>query len=161
MKYEFKKNGIDEYTLIYTNKDKKEVKKDFKRTVKIAQKLNGITARSRIILGQNLSSMGMTKDDIIIMTKTADGKTIYDETNYNEMLKGFIEEESIKTIDEIIEESFGMNVIELFKDMGLVKDINKVTKDEANQITLFTQKFSSIIRGEEKTPSTIIEEENN
>ena len=48
MKYEFKKNTIDDYTLIYTNKDGKEVKKDFKRTVEMAENLQGINARAKI-----------------------------------------------------------------------------------------------------------------
>ena len=50
MKYEFKKNTIDDYTLIYTNKDGKEVKKDFKRTVEMAENLQGITTMNKNII---------------------------------------------------------------------------------------------------------------
>lgn len=150
MKYEFKKNDIDSYSLIYTSKEKKEVKKDFKRTIEMAGFLQGITARARVKLGNSLSSMGMTKDNLMVKKDLGNGKVVYDETNYNNTLQGFIEEESLESCNSLIEKSFGMNIIDLFKDMGVNVEEGNIDQEIQNQISLFVQKFTSIIKGEEK-----------
>ena len=111
MKYEFKKNTIDDYTLIYTNKDGKEVKKDFKRTVEMAENLQGINARARIKMSLYLSKMGIKKDDLIIKTNIGNGKINYDESNYRILESEFIEEESISSANDLIEKCFGLNKI--------------------------------------------------
>lgn len=162
MKYEFKKNDLDSYTLVYTNKDKKQVVKDFKRTVEMGENLQGITARARIKMAIQLSKMGMSNDDLIIKKDLGGGKVNYDETNCRMLENQFIEEESVTSANELIEKCFGMNILDLFKDMGInVSENQQVTLEEQAQITLFTQKFMTIIKGddvEEKIPSEQAEE---
>lgn len=148
MKYEFIKIDLDTYKLVYTNKDKKEVSIEFKRTNEMAKNLQGITAKARIKMFQQLSSMGLTKDDLIIKKEDGKGHTTYDETNYQEFEKGFIEEESIIVTNEMIEKCFKMNIKQLFEDMGL--NFENVASQDIKQIELFTQKFVTIIKGEEE-----------
>lgn len=152
MKYEFVKVDLDAYKLVYTNKEKQETTIEFKRTNEMAKDLQGITAKARIKMFQNLSSMGLTKDDLIIKKDDGKGRVSYDETNYQEFEKGFVEEESVKTTNELIEKCFKMNLKELFEDMGV--NFEKIGNKEANEIEMFTQKFILIIKGEEdKSPS--------
>ena len=164
MKYEIKKNTIDDYTLIYTNKDGKEVKKDFKRTVEMAENLQGINARARIKMSLYLSKMGIKKDDLIIKTNIGNGKINYDESNYRILESEFIEEESISSANDLIEKCFGLNILDLFKDMGVnIDETQQISVEEQNQITLFTQKFMTIIKGgedKEQTPSDNAKENN-
>ena len=164
MKYEFKKNTIDDYTLIYTNKDGKEVKKEFKRTVEMAENLQGINARARIKMSLYLSKMGIKKDDLIIKTNIGNGKTNYDESNYRILESEFIEEESISSANDLIEKCFGLNILDLFTDMGVnIDETQQISVEEQNQITLFTQKFMTIIKGgedKEQTPSDNTKENN-
>lgn len=162
MKYEFKKNDLDSYTLVYTNKDKKQVVKDFKRTVEMGESLQGITARARVKMAIQLAKMGMSKDDLIIKKDLGGGKTNYDETNYRMLENQFIEEESIVSANDLIEKCLGMNILDLFQDMGInISENQQVTLEEQTQITLFTQKFMTIIKGddvEEKIPSEQVKE---
>lgn len=155
MKYEFKKIDIDSYELIYTSKNKEEKRLPFKRTIKMAKELNGITMRARINLATKLSEMGLTKDDLIIKTETGNGKTIYNEANYKILEDEAIQEQSLLTTNQIIEDCFNMNIQELFEDMGIDTNESNVSETLANQITLFTQKFLTIVKGgeEEKIPS--------
>lgn len=164
MKYEFKKNTIDDYTLIYTNKEGKEVKRDFRRTVEMAENLQGINARARIKMSLELSKMGIKKDDLIIKTNMGNGKINYDETNYRILESEFIEDESVASANDLIEKCFNMNILDLFKDMGInVEETQQISVEEQNQITLFTQKFMTIIKGgedKEQTPSDTPKENN-
>lgn len=155
MKYEFIKIDLDTYKLVYTNKEKKEVSIEFKRTIEMAKELNGITMRARINLATKLSEMGLTKEDLIIKTEIGNGKTIYNEANYKILEDEAIQEQSLLTTNQIIEDCFNMNIQELFEDMGIDTNESNVSETLANQITLFTQKFLTIVKGgeEEKIPS--------
>ena len=55
MKYEFIKVDLDTYKLVYTSKDKKEVSIEFKRTIEMAEKLQGIVATARLNMYKELS----------------------------------------------------------------------------------------------------------
>lgn len=152
MKYEFIKIDLDTYKLVYTNKDKKEVSIEFKRTIEMGKELQSINAKARIEMFKNLTEMGLTKDDLIIKKKDGKGNTIYDETNYQEFEKKYIEEMSVSTIDELIRKCFNKNVLELFEDMGV--DIKNIKADETKEIEIFTKKFVTIVKGsDEETPS--------
>lgn len=156
MKYEFKKNDVDEYSLIYTNKDGQEKKIDFKRTIEMASSLQGMTAKARIEMFKTLSKEGLTKDDLIIKRDLGNGKVTYDETNYRLLEQEFIEEQSMKIANDIMEKCFKMNILDLFKEMGIeINENEQITVEEQQQITLFTQKFMTIIKGnEDTTPSS-------
>lgn len=152
MKYEFKQIELDTYKLIYTDKDNKEVEKEFKRTIEMAEMLEGIPFNAEIELNSNLSKLGKTKDDFIVKTKTKDGKISYNEANYNNLKETYINMVAAKTTEDIVKLCFGMGLVDLFKDMGI--DMNNTTIENQRQAELFGQKFALIIAGEKKeTPS--------
>lgn len=147
-KYEFKKIALDEYKLIIENKEY-----PFKRTIEMGEKVQGITASARIKMLKELTKMGLTKNDLIIKKDLGNGKTVYDETNYQEFEKKFIEEETLQVANDLMESCFKMTTIKLFEELGI--NVNsEINEDEANGIMMFTQKFITIIsKGEEDTPS--------
>lgn len=145
MKYEFKTVDLDTFELVYT-KNEEEKKIQFKRDIEMASYLDGITARARIKLNSYLAKMGMTEKDLII--KKVDGnKTIYDESNFRNCEKGFIGEESVNAVNELAEKCFKMNIIELFDEIGIDY------QNDAVAVELFTNKFMTVIKGENKNPS--------
>ena len=143
LKYRFEKLSIDTYNLIYINKDNQEEKLEFKRTIDMASKLQGVTARARIKMFKELTEQGLTKDDLIIKKKMGNGKTIYDETNYIEFEKKYMEEEQVIVINEIIESSFGMNMIELFNKLGI--DLQSHDEELGKEMQLFGQKLVTVL----------------
>lgn len=147
-KYEFKKITLDEYKLVIENKEY-----PFKRTIEMGEKVQGITASARIKMLKELTKMGLTKNDLIIKKDLGNGKTVYDETNYQEFEKKFIEEETLQVANDLMESCFKMTTIKLFEELGI--NVNsEINEDEANGIMMFTQKFITIIsKGEEDTPS--------
>ena len=147
-KYEFKKITLDEYKLVIENKEY-----PFKRTIEMGEKVQGITASARIKMLKELTKMGLTKNDLIIKKDLGNGKTVYDETNYQEFEKKFIEEETLQVANDLMESCFKMTTTKLFEELGI--NVNsEINEDEANGIMMFTQKFITIISKEEKdTPS--------
>ena len=153
MQYSFENIDIDTYKLVYTNKNNEKVEKTFKRTIEMAEKLDSVVAVARINMFATLSKMGMTKDNLIVKKKDGKGHVIYDESNYIEFEKKYIEEQTGITVDEIIKECFGMGLVDLMVDMGVDPEDNN--SDVQEKALLFGQKFGLIIsRGEEdKIPS--------
>ena len=147
-KYEFKKITLDEYKLVIENKEY-----PFKRTIEMGEKVQGITASARIKMLKELTKMGLTKNDLIIKKDLRNGKTTYDETNYQEFEKKFIEEETLQVANYLMENCFKMTTTKLFEELGI--NVNsEINEDEANGIMMFTQKFITIIsKEEEDTPS--------
>lgn len=153
MDYKFSKIDLDEYELSYTNKNKEKVKIPFKRTVEMGQKIQGITARARAKMFIELTKLGITKDDLIIKKSDGKGHTTYDETNYQEFERKYIEEETLIVMNEIMESCFKKNLVDLFDDIGINTYSND--KDSINAVSTFSQKFGMIIskNDEEKSPS--------
>ena len=87
----------------------------------------------------NLTKQGLTKDDFVITTKV-NGKTVYNEQNYNELKDEYVGTEVFVILDEIIRDKFGMSFDELWLDMGY-------TNENKTELQLFIQKFSVIING--------------
>ena len=152
MQYEFKYISTDNYELVYTNTKKEEVKKQFKRTIEMAEKLENIPFMAEIELNSRLSKIGKTKDDFIIKRDDGKGHITYDETNYNQLKETCMNIVSATTTEEIIKDCSGMGLVELFEDMGVnVEDDNVELQKQAE---MFGQKFALIIAGQEdKTPS--------
>ena len=152
MQYDFKNIDIDTYELTYKNKKNEEVKKQFKRTIEMAEKLENIPFMAEIELNARLSKIGKTKDDFIIKKDDGKGHITYDETNYNQLKETCMNIVSATTTEEIIKDCFGMGLVELFEDMGVnVEDDNIELQKQAE---MFGQKFALIIAGQEdKTPS--------
>lgn len=151
MDYEFKKISLDDYELIY-KKNGEEKKIPFKRTVGIAEMLEGITAEAKFKLADFLTKKGKTKDDLVIKKDLGNGKIIYDETNYLQLENQFIQEEQILTINKIIEKSFNMNIIELFKEIG--ENPEDTNPELGKDMQLFGEKLITIlVKGDDDTPS--------
>lgn len=154
--YEFTYVKENTFKLIYTNKKGEKVEKEFVRNVETAKKLQQIQAKARLNMLLELNKMGMTKEDLIIRKDLGKGQVTYDETNFKEYEKGFIELEAVNTVDEIFKDCLGLGIVELLSDMGI--DINSDKQEDAKTVELLTRKFVTIITGnkeaeEEKQPS--------
>ena len=115
-KYEIIKNGVDDYTLKY--KDKQI---NFKSTIEIVSKMQEVNKKARINMILDLSQKGMNIKDLIKEEKK-DGKTYYDNTNKTELEKIYIEEETSKVFQEEIKNMLGMDLISLLQDIGLTEE---------------------------------------
>ena len=115
-KYEIVKNGVDDYTLKY--KDKQI---NFKSTIEIVSKMQEVNKRARVNMILDLSQKGMNIKDLVKEEKK-DGKTYYDNTNKTELEKIYIEEETSKVFQEEIAKMLGMDLISLLQDIGLTEE---------------------------------------
>lgn len=145
MKYKIETKTIDEYNLIYTNKDDEEVKKPFKRNIKLMARIDKVNLLGRIKLSKYLTENNLTKKDFVITTKDKNGNTKYDESNYINLENSFINQELTETFYEVIKDSFGVSIEDLLKDMGV--DLNSQDEEVQNQITIFVQEILSLILG--------------
>ena len=118
MKYEIKEIGLDEYELHYKDKDNNDVVIPFKRTVDLAVKIQNIDASSRFKMLNYLTSIGKSKEDLIVERKE-NGKIIRDETNYREFEASFLLQEQFTIAIQIYEELFKKDFVELISEMGL------------------------------------------
>lgn len=139
MKYEFKIIGLDNFELHYKKNDEEKII-PFKRTVEMAKKLQSVEATARFNMMEYLNSIGKTKNDLII-TKKKNGKTIIDETNYREFESKFIEEESLKIVNEIYELTLGMNLVEI---------VNELNFENQQEVFGFSQEMRKLLLNEKK-----------
>lgn len=116
MKYEFIKNGKDDYTLKY-----KDQEINFKVTIDIIKKAQEIPKKARINMIADLTKQGLTINELTKEIKK-DGKTYYDNSNKEELERTYIEEEQGKVFEEIIEEMFKKKTLDLFNDIGIITD---------------------------------------
>lgn len=142
--YEFKRISLDDYELRY--KDKVI---PFKRDIEIANRLQSITSEAKLKMYKDLTSKGMTKDDLVVKRKV-DGKEIIDETNYKEYEKQFINESSLIILNEIFEKCFKKTYTALFAEM-----IDEDTKNLDEEAMNFGKEFTMIMLGKDdkETPS--------
>lgn len=136
-KYEFIKNGVDDYTLKYKDKEI-----NFKSNVNIVNNLQDSISKARMNMIKDLAKEGMTIKDLIIERKE-NGKTYYDNTNKEELEKAYLEKEQSKVFIEIIEKLFGMSVEDLFIDMELTS---------VEESTQFSEELGKILVGNFNTP---------
>lgn len=115
-KYEFIKNGVDDYTLKYKDKEIR-----FNSKVDLVTRLQETTATARNKMIKDLTKEGISLKDLTIETKK-DGKTFYDNTNRIELENSYIQQEQTKVFMNIIKEMLGMEITELFADIGLTEE---------------------------------------
>ena len=113
MKYEFIKNGKDDYTLKY--KDKQI---NFKSTVNIAKRLQEAIEKGKNKLIFDLAKQKMTVKDLAIEYKK-DGKTYVDNSNFEALEQNYINKAETDIFIEIIEELFNMQYTDLILDIGI------------------------------------------
>ena len=133
MKYEFIKNGTDDWSLKYKDKEIK-----FHSTVGIAEKLQDIPRIARRKMLKDLAKDGMTIDDLII-TSEVGSQTIENRANLDSYEKTYIDEANTEIFQEVCKELFNMSYEELVMDIGidtnsearkLGEDIGSVTRGQ-------------------------------
>ena len=127
-KYTIIKNGMDDYTLKYKDKEIK-----LRSCVHIAERLQDAIKVARIKLIKDLTKEGITVNELTKKT-SVDGKTYYDNSNKDELEKIYIAEEQQAEFDRAVKEVSGHSFTELVLDIGLQ------TEEEA-------QKFGEAISG--------------
>lgn len=130
-KYEFIKNGIDDYTLKYKDKEI-----NFKSNVDVVNRLQDTVASGRMKMIKDLAKEGISIKDLTIETKK-DGKTYYDNTNKVELENTYIQQEQGRVFKEIIKEVFGKEITELFLDIEL----------DESETEEFAKEFGEILTG--------------
>ena len=132
MKYEIIKNGTDNYTLKYKDKEF-----SFKPDVELRSKLQSAPKVARIKMLKELAKEGISLKDFTIEQKK-DGKTYFDNTNKNELENVYIGEAMLEIIDEVCKKNFQLSFAELMVDIGLE------TQEEQER---FSQKLGESLMG--------------
>ena len=134
--YEIIKNGTDDYTLKYKDKEL-----NFHTDISIMRDMQSISKRARVKMVTDLAKQGVSLKDFTI-EKKENGKTYYDNSNKAELEKAYIDEETTIVFNEIIEKQFGMDLLSLLQDIGL---------ENEKDITKFSEELMGALIG--KTPS--------
>lgn len=134
--YEIIKNGTDDYTLKYKDKEI-----NFHTDISIMRDMQSISKRARVKMVTDLSKQGVSLKDFTI-EKKENGKTYFDNSNKAELEKAYIDEETTIVFNEIIEKQFGMDLLTLLQDIGL---------ESEKDITKFSEELMTALIG--KTPS--------
>ncbi len=123
MKWNIRKEGIDNYFLEYKDK-----MLPFHSKVGLVNDLQGSIKKARLRMVKELSEMGMSVNDLTKIT-SKDGKTTYDNSNKQFIEESYINEENQKVLENIIQEMFNMRFEELMLDIGIE------TEDEAREFS--------------------------
>lgn len=125
-KYEIIKNGIDDYTLKYKDKEF-----NFHADLTMKKKMQGVYKTAKIKMLKDLASEGMSLKQFTIEEKR-DGKTYSDNTNKAELEQAYIDNEMAEVFNEICVENFGMDLADLIIDIDLDdKEIEIFSRDLA------------------------------
>lgn len=126
-KYTFKKIGTDDFSLEFGDK-----KYEFKITVNLIKEMQNIVKDARIKMLQDLSKQGVSIKDLVIVKKE-NGKTIYDNSNKEEMEKAFLDAESMSFFDKLCKKYFELELLELIQAIGLNdEETEKFTEELAD-----------------------------
>lgn len=123
MKYEIIKNGQDDYTLKYKDKEIK-----FHSSVEIVSRLQEVNEIAKQQMVLELTKAGLTPNDLV-KKKIIDGKTYYDNSAKEEYLSACVNKTSVRLLDEASKKMLGMTINEL------VNDIGNMSTEETNELT--------------------------
>lgn len=112
-KYEIVKNGIDDYSLKYKDKELK-----MHSSVGITTEMQKANKNARVKLIMDLTSKGISVKELTKEIKK-DGKTYSDNSNKAELEKVYLEEEYSLVFDKVLKEIIGMTFEELVSDIGI------------------------------------------
>ena len=143
MKYQFTEKDEDTTILKYQDKEF-----EIKRDVELQTKVQSIHSKARTKMFIELTKQGIKKEDLIIK-EIKNGKTYEDNSNLQEVEKGYVEIETLNLMDEISKKYTNMTFSELIIDIGL-------SENDYKEIENFTKDFTLAIRGNSKTPSKSI-----
>ena len=113
MKYEIIKNGIDDYTLKYKDKEF-----NYKADIELISKLQEAPKNARIKMLKELAKEGISLKDFTIEQKK-NGKTYYDNTNKQELENTYIQNEMLEIINNTCKDRFNNGLVNLMLDIGL------------------------------------------
>lgn len=147
-KYEFKAKGLDEFELHYQDKDGQQVIIPFKRTIELAKMLNSIDAEARFKMYSYLTSIGKTKNDLIIERTDAEGKIIVDETNYREFESNFLLQAQYEVGMKIYKTLFNMSLEDIITKIGLTEQESYLFGSKVHDIIL-----NGLTESDDKIPS--------
>ena len=131
-KYEFIKNGLDDYTLKYKGKEI-----NFCSKVEFIKDLQEVQKNARLKMISDLAKQGMSVQDLIIK-KTEGAKTIEDHSNKDYVEQGYIQQEQVKVIDNICKKMFNMDASTLILELGFT---------EEKEVEEFYTEFGDILAG--------------
>lgn len=126
MKWNIRKEGIDNYFLEYKDK-----MLPFHSRVGLVNDLQGSIKKARLRMVKELSEMGMSVNDLTKIT-SADGKTTYDNSNKQFIEESYINEENQRVLEDIMKKMFGMSFEELMVDIGIENE--EEAKELASEI---------------------------
>lgn len=143
MKYQFTEKDEDTTILKYQDKEF-----EIKRDVELQTKVQSVYSKARTKMFIELTKQGIKKEDLIIK-EIKNGKTYEDNSNLQEVEKGYVEIETLNLMDEISKKYTNMTFSELIIDIGL-------SENNYKEIENFTKDFTLAIRDNSKTPSKSI-----
>ena len=127
--YEIIKNGTDDYTLKYKDKEF-----NFHTDIGIIRELQGANKKAKVKMLMDLTKEGMSLKDFS-MEEKKNGKTYIDNTNKAELLNAYVEEETAETFNNICKKHFGNDLLGLIQDIGLSDDeVEKFSQDLAGAL---------------------------
>ena len=132
MKYQIIKNGQDDYMLKY--KDKVI---NFHNDVEIVSELQNVNMLAKKRMIKELIKEGITLNELTKEIKK-DGKTYYDNSNKDELIKAYTEEETLNLFKKGIQKMLGMDLLELMNDIGIE------TQEESEELS---KKLGEILAG--------------
>ena len=132
--YKFERLAEDNYKLSYKDKEF-----TFKSNVKIISELQNLVVDARQDMIIDLSRKGLSVKELTKEVKE-NGKTYYDNSNAKELEKTYQEKATMNYFNKKSVEIFGMELQELFNDIGL---------EEANEIQQFTTEFVQCLSGKQ------------
>ena len=135
MKYQIIKNGTDDYTLKFKDKEI-----NFYSDINLIKKVQSANQKAKIKMIKELTKEGISLKEFTLEEKK-DGKTYMDNTNKTELINAYVEEETVNVFNEIVKDKFGYELMDLIQEIGL----------EDEEIEKFSQELSEALLG--KTPS--------
>lgn len=113
MKYEIIKNGIDDYTLKYKDKEI-----NYHTDIELMKQIQEAPKIAKIEMLKDLAKDGISLKDFTIEQKL-NGKTYYDNTNKNELENTYYQNKILEIINNKCISVFGFNLQNLILDIGL------------------------------------------
>ena len=110
-KYRFVRNGTDDYSLIYKDKEIR-----FHSDVGIITELQMVYANAEEQMIFALAEKGKTVNDIIKSYKK-DGKTYYDYSSKDALKKVYVDKEQTRLLGEAVKKVMGVSYNELIKEI--------------------------------------------
>lgn len=122
MKYEIIKNGMDDYTLKYKDKEI-----NFNGKVEYSLESQNIVKTARMRMITDLAKQGMSIKNLVVEEKK-DGKTLYDNSNKEYIEEAYIQEIQEEIFNDILKKMLGYTFEELVVEIGIGNNENEVIK---------------------------------